>query len=702
MKTVHRIGRGLVPLALAVAAAQVSAQDELLEEIVVYAEKLGRSVQDTATSTVVVTPETIEDLNIVTLGDALQRIGNAGFTTTGRGRVKQFTLRGVQSGGVTPGTTPVATLIVDGAFVPNQAAGSTISNAWDVRQIEVLRGAQSTLQGRNSLIGAIQVTTEEAGWENDFRLRGTYGEYDTWEGSVAFGGPIVDEQVAYRIVAQQLESDGFVERADGDDGDALSSTLLRAKLRIEPDAIPDLRWDIVASYTDEETGNSLVSGEDPFEREQITDIKDELNAEVFTLANTLTYQLNSNIELVSLTSYALLETDEVLDFDGLPDQGTPVSSVRFDEREFDDLLQEFRLLYTDDGLTALGGLLLATRENFGETTVEQMVGALPIGSDFVFEPEFDTVALFGEAAWDLSERITLTGGLRYEREKATYGVSQVNYVLIEGEPVLSETDSEVEQTFEVWLPKFVLTYNFNDDVSLSGSVQRAYRPGGIGVNPVQGNTFDFDPEYSWNYEIALRSVWLDNRLVVNANAFFIDWTDQQIEVQLSGTPQDEATQNVGESELYGVEVQATWSVTDELTLFGSLGLLETEITDTDASNSELIGNEFPFAPNYSGAAGITYAHPSGFSGTLDLAFRGDSEPVLPNNSGSNPEFGTGLKNDDVVLTNLRLTYAWDRFSVFAYGRNLLDEEYLVNADALVGNVIVGEPRVVGAGFTFTM
>ncbi|MEM9014500.1 MAG: TonB-dependent receptor plug domain-containing protein, partial [Pseudomonadota bacterium] len=328
--------------------AAFSQDDNVRDEIVVTGEKRGRSLQDTTTSTEIITTEDIAELNIVDIEDALRRIGNAGFTTVGSGANDQFILRGVQSGGVTPGGTPVATLIVDGAVIPNQAAGATVSNAWDVTQIEVLRGAQSTIQGRNSLIGAIVVNTQDPTYEWNLKGRATYAEENTWETSLAFGGPIIDDQLAFRISAQHVESDGFVERADGSRGDREFHTLARGKLLIEPAAIPGLKWDIFGTYSEEVDGSVLVDAADLNARIQLTDIATRTEREIITFGSELSYDINDKLSLVSVTSFANLMTNEVDDFDRLPDQGAPASPIRLNERDNTDWIQELRLLY-DDG-----------------------------------------------------------------------------------------------------------------------------------------------------------------------------------------------------------------------------------------------------------------------------------------------------------------------------------------------------------------
>ncbi|MEL7231538.1 MAG: TonB-dependent receptor, partial [Pseudomonadota bacterium] len=255
------------------------------------------------------------------------------------------------------------------------------------------------------------------------------------------------------------------------------------------------------------------------------------------------------------------------------------------------------------------------------------------------------------------------------------------------------------QSFEVFLPKFVGTYDFTDQVSLSFSAQQAYRPGGIGINPVRGSAYVFDEETSWNYEVALRSQSADGRLTVNLNAFLIDWTDQQLEVTLSPTPQDTEVVNAGESELLGLEATIDYEVNDNWDVFASVGFLTTEITADDRPaaiadpSQSLVGNEFPFAPPHTATFGTSFRYPSGWSGSVDINFIGESEPLLPNGQG----FGT---NDAREILNARLGYDFsDNGSVFVFGSNILDETYVANAAAAGGSIVVGEPQVFGVGLS---
>ncbi len=783
-------------------ATSVNAQDDAgessdessgeLDVIVVTAEKLDRSLQDTATSVSVKTAAEIEALNIVDLEDVLRRVGNAGFITVGSGRNEQFTLRGVSSQGVTPGTgTPVSTLYLDGAVVPNQGAGTVVSNLFDVTQVEVLRGAQSTVQGRNSLIGALSITTEDPDLQEwGGHARATYGNYSTWETSAAVGGPLIDDELGVRFLGQRIETDGFLTRADGSDGDEESSSLFRGKLLWEPASMPGVAVNFSGTFSREDDGSVLASASDPDARDQVTDIPQDTERNLDLLSARVDFPLSENWSLVSLTTYSTLEEIATTDFDGLPDQGFPTSPVRFDDIDETDTLQEFRFVYSGSGaVRGFAGLLYARRDSetlidarqtFGVPVIDLtllglnqvyqgVVGIdappgvprflndplilgslLSVQSDFRLESEEDTLAVFGEIDYRIGDRWTINAGFRYEREDATFSGFQLNSLtepddlaavgagnpalpgaiaagLVDvgftqaqadaaagpiasfypqfangaiaaafGNPdVLLPVDLTGGDEFSVLLPKLVITYDVTNDVSVSLAAQKAYRPGGLGINPVQTFTFSVDKEESLNYELAVRSSLLDGRLFLNANLFYIDWTDQQLEVQLTPTPQDTVVLNVGESELFGAEAELRALMTDSIEVFASVGLLDTEVTEDrreDPVGGSLQGDEFSFAPDMTATVGMLYRAPNGFSAAVDVNYQGESEPLLAN-------FDAGRKNDSRAIVNARLAYEQPRYSIFVFGSNLLDELYLANAEVAGGGVVVGDPRTYGVGFS---
>ncbi|MEM9668063.1 MAG: TonB-dependent receptor [Pseudomonadota bacterium] len=267
-----------------------------------------------------------------------------------------------------------------------------------------------------------------------------------------------------------------------------------------------------------------------------------------------------------------------------------------------------------------------------------------------------------------------------------------------------------ETTFDAILPRGVLTYNVTDDLSVFFSGQRGYRAGGTFTflaasdGDSVGTTIElgtFDPEFLTPYEIGFRSEWLENRLTFNGNIFLNFLDDQQLTVAgPTGTEFDTQTINAGESRIFGAEFNFDYKVTDELDIYGSLGLLDTEFTDFPFAESGLFenlnGNEFPVAPNVSFTLGTSYQHRSSFFGSGSISFQGpqesqifnlDENDILPISFAADPDnLPGGLPSPDVLdsllteevgsrfLANVRIGYAHDNFSIAFFASNLFDDQ----------------------------
>lgn len=205
------------------------------DEIIVMGEKADRSLQDTTTSVAVTTPRRIVDENIQSLQDIFQRTANVTETygTTG------FTIRGISNSGVTGGgNAALATVYVDGAAMPNLLQTAP-TDTWDVAQVEILRGPQSTIQGMNSLAGAVIVHTTEATNFWELRGRGMITDADSTQFSIAGGGPLITDEVAFRVSVDKRDADGFTWNPTRKTNEnPLDSTNYRAKLLVTPSGLP--------------------------------------------------------------------------------------------------------------------------------------------------------------------------------------------------------------------------------------------------------------------------------------------------------------------------------------------------------------------------------------------------------------------------------------------------------------------------------
>lgn len=302
---------------------------------------------------------------------------------------------------------------------------------------------------------------------------------------------------------------------------------------------------------------------------------------------------------------------------------------------------------------------------------------------FLDRSETSNYAAFAEVEYRVLPYLRLIGGGRYDRETRETS-SSTTFT-----SVLPNSSLATKATYNAFLPKMGIVYDFTDDMSLGFTVQRGYRGGGAGLNNFTGETFEFDPEYTWNYEVSLRSQWLENRLTVNANAFYTDWNDQQVTVAgPSGNALDTTIENAGASRVFGGELELRALAADDLELFAAVGYADTRFDDFISGGQQLAGNEFPNAPRITRAIGGTYYFPYDVSLAIDASYTDDSFGDVENTPDE--------KNDSRFLTNVRLGYDSENWGVLAYVNNLFDKDYVAQSTGLTPNEIVpGDPRTFG-------
>lgn len=201
---------GIATWTLIIAAPLQAAEDnDVIEEIIVIGEKFGRSLQDTATSVGLVRESDLEDMVALDVPEAFDRLVNVNSEGANGG----FVIRGIRFNDVSNSRSigDLGVFYMDGVRLSQRGLRFGPDLAWDIASIEVLRGAQSTLQGRNALAGAIYVNTIKPSYQWDMRARGIYTEGNTWNVAAAIGGPIIADKLAFRISAERLTSDGFID-----------------------------------------------------------------------------------------------------------------------------------------------------------------------------------------------------------------------------------------------------------------------------------------------------------------------------------------------------------------------------------------------------------------------------------------------------------------------------------------------------------
>lgn len=681
----------LVPWLLQAQDAARTSGGLALEEIVIVGEKIDRSLQDTATSVGVVTAELLEDQQITRLFDAISLVGNV--TPPSRSN-EGFSIRGVNSEGITgpAGGLPVSTIYVDGAPQSFQGARRGAMGAWDVAQVEVFRGPQSTNQGRNALAGAIYVTTNDPTFEWEAGGRVLYGEDDTQQWSGVLSGPIAGESVAFRVAADWSEQGRSVDvRNQAVEPFEGENWGVRAKLLLTPASMPGLSVNLGFFKGFDHPASRAVTGPDYFE--EVFDGAASLNAIELEEVDITTWILDASYDITDRVVFSALTSYQTTDFlergEGDLDLTTTDDAT--------ELTQELRVTYQSDRTEAVVGLFFADADNENTFLAEGLFTIAPGYAPFVRQEiagdsTRETFAVFGELSYDIAEAWTITVGGRYDREEFDDRTSfqlQVDPDFFGLSTPLSVTPSAT--TFDAFLPRAVLTWRAAEDLSLSASAARGYRGGGVSVAAIVGERA-YGPEYTWNYELALRSQWLDRRLTANANVFYTDWQDQQVTQSPIGNSQVQFIENAGESTLYGGELDISVLAARGVTIFASIGYVNAEFDEFESVDlGDLSGNRFVRSPRATGAVGINWKSVSGLIANAAVRYTGDRYQDAANE----------ILLEDYTLVNAKLGYEGDRWSVYVFGENLLDEEYIAFRSDAENFAELGGARFVGLGLEFS-
>ncbi|WP_422368571.1 TonB-dependent receptor domain-containing protein [Pelagibius sp.] len=636
-----------------------------LDPIIVEGELLTRTLQDTQTSAVVIRGEELEqrsDPDIFTVIERTPGVNAAAGNS-------DIAIRGIPSFGFAAGrgNGQAVSTIVDGASLSNvSAVNSRIPHStWDLEQIEILRGPQSTQTGRNALAGSVNIQSKDPTFEYEAKARGELANLNTQGGALAVNVPLVEDVLAVRVSGDYERTDGFIENSTLgiDDAGDRENTTLRATVRLQPteEFTATLKYFHIDSKLGEVNVDESLFSDD---RTVTVDVPGFSDSRVDSVTLNLSYELTDDFAITSKTNYFEGDKESLEDGDF---SNTPGSSI-LRNREGENFQQEVLLSYDRDPVRGVLGLFYADIEESSFTQSESP------GLTALLESTAETqnAAVFGEIEVDVLSDLRLIGGLRYDREKTS-----------------TRADAfDAEATFDAFLPKAGIVYDVTDDLSVGFTVQRGYRAGGV-VSNFAGQPDAFDPEFTWNYEASVRSQWLNKRVTANANFFYTSWKDQQVlQIVPAGPPffLDVEVTNAGKSRLFGGEFELTALATENLEVFASGAFVRTEFQEFVALGQDFSGNEFNYAPRFSAAAGATYWFDNGVFISADGSYTDNSFDDTANTT----------EIDSRLLVNARIGYEAENFEIFAFARNLLDRDYAVRRFSGVSmRLEPGEPLAFG-------
>ncbi|MEM6741289.1 MAG: TonB-dependent receptor [Pseudomonadota bacterium] len=659
----------------------------VLPEIVLRGTLADREFTETVESVGILTGDDILDQGVDDLRESFQRFGNVRQFEGNRGE-SGFVIRGLSTDGITESSnnSDLTSIIIDGVSQTGEAARRGARGLWDVQQVEVFRGPQSTLQGRSSLAGAVIVESNDPTFFFESRLRGIAGSEEQNEGAFMLSGPLNEAgSLAGRISGELRERERGIS-FNIPENEVLGRDefrSLRAKLLFEPPDLPGLTATLTFSDVYDKPGIAASNSEDFFDREfnsaptTAVEIREARNR---NLSLEVEYDLGENLSLTSITAF----TDTDLQI--TTPEGFTFS--RDESRGGRDFTQDLRLTFggEDSDLKGVIGLFAGRftlpRDSFvtfGPTVIQ----------DLTSDDRTLNLSIYADATWRFAPSWSLIAGGRITYERVTEDQSG-----IAGGGRRIDFEDSIENV--VGLPKIGLTYHISEDQTLSFSARRGYRSGFTAIEDPAGPT-DVDPEFLTSYELAYRAEAPDGRWRFGATAFYSLYEDQQIVVP-AVFPEPTRTLNAGKSELYGAEIEGNYAFRNGLSVFGSMGLLQTNFIDFVTADGNLSGNEFPEAPNVTAALGVSYTDPSGFfvSGTASYTGSYFSTGSIDNDP--------ALEVDAFTRVDVQAGYAFDGGRVVFYADNLFDSDHvtsLVNrgfgSDPI--EAIVSEPRRFGVELT---
>ncbi|RLA44028.1 MAG: TonB-dependent receptor [Gammaproteobacteria bacterium] len=703
--------RKTLALAVAMAAATqiptVAAQDDsfALEEVVVTARRRVENLQDVPMA---VTAISGDALTLRGAGDISELAQSIPSLTLEPSRATNSTLtafiRGVGQQDPLAGFEQGVALYLDDVYLARPQGA--MLDIYDVERIEVLRGPQGTLYGRNAVGGAIKYVTRRLGDEPEVRLKGAYGSYDQVDLVATASMPVGDMFRLGGTVAS-FTRDGYGDnKTTGDDN--YNKDLFAYRLSAE--FLPSDDWLVRLAYDKSDDDSNAVAGYRPFPgavsgAPVLGDVHDtlagatdapstagingnnEVEAEGWMLS--VDWNLSDTMTLRSITADREDYTESVIDFDSLEVMDFD-AQVIYDNEQFS---QEFQLQYSGDKLTAVLGAyyLDATASNDFDVVLGQLH---PLGITAYTGGTVDTEAwsVFADLTYFVTDKVSVTLGGRYTDDTRTADVYRESYLGImspffgnDGAIGLGpSSDYEAEETFTNFSPRINLSYLLNDDMTLYAGFSQGWKAGGFdprGANLVTPKVEEgFDEETLDSYEIGVKSTWLDGRAITNVALFYSEYSDMQIPgsigIDTDGDGNNDdfvgTVTNAGEAEISGIELEGNILFTPNFSGQVALSFLDTDfkeyiVAGVDISDQRKIQN----TPEEMAYIGLTYNMDVG-SGDLMLnaswSYKGDIQqfeaaaPIMDQDA------------YDIVNASIVWTSGNEQWLIGVHGKNLTDEE----------------------------
>jgi len=741
-------------------AQQAEANDDhlVLEEVIVTATRRNVTIRDVPLSIQAITEQGIEDLGADDFEGYFRSISSLSVIDRGPGN-KKYIIRGVNTGIFSGGTVGV---YID--EMPVSTAGSEPDiKLFDVERVEVLKGPQGTLFGEGSMGGTIRTITNKPNLERfEGKASLTYSDTtdadDNIMGNAMINIPIAEDVFGIRLMAYYRDMSGYIDRVAQPDGVTLDPN---PGLGLPPGFFPSYNTGPITAKkginAEETTGGRISARWQINDNFRITASYMTQNMEVdawnfetntagkyksdFTIEEPLADEFSlSNITFEYGFNFAdLLASSSWFDREKHFEQNTSAfgeaifwpgvnlaGSATFNDADQEYFAEEIRLVSNSDSrFQWIAGVYYTDKTfiddqtlrddfdfflNFLNDTFFPILGFPPgfgvdhMGQvlDMTITTTGDELSFFGEVSYEITDRLTATAGIRHfdydiETEIVNNDINILGFGLEDGVYDTEESDSII---------KLHLQFDYSDDVMFYGLASQGFRLGGVNAAPFIPEEFQtYDSDTLWNYELGMKSTWMDDRLIFDASVYYIDWDDIQLSVPVDVT---RLTLNAGKAKITGVEFDLVTLPIEGLTLRLTAGFIDAELAedtpdaDSDGVSPGFKGDPLPFVPEQNISASAQYDWPIeswGVDGFLraDYSYTGEQYSTFNDQSIANGGESNYFVMDAYGIFNLRAGVRGERWWATLFIDNATDERADLMTDNNASKTLTtrNRPRTIG-------
>ena len=720
--------RSLLPaIVLSLGCSAAAQAQEEIEEVVVTAQKREQRLIDVPVAVSAFSKDFLKDYRVDSVDDLVRY--TPGLTGYNYGVSNPImVIRGLSGNDFGSGADATFGVYVNDVFTGRKT--TSINDIIDIERVEVVKGPQGTLFGRNSTAGAVSITTNRPGPDYEAEIAVKAGNYNLWQADAAINIPINDT-LYFRGAVRGRTRDGYVKNiVDGNEFPDDDETVVgRASLRYVPSDNLDIEVAVDGHFHNGNTpavkssyriigaafglspqlASAILSPGEKYGKYE--DIASNLpdrgvsghkdDQDIAMVSGHIEWDVSEDLSVTSITAYRQYDVDF-----GDDDDGTPYTFLHtFQAEQQHQFSQEVRLNGKWNKLDwFLGASILDEKiDVLGRVHYDESLYL--IGPRTLVEERVITNAdnfgwaIYGDATYAITDRLNFSAGVRYSDDNKDFTI-QIPTDPVNGFNIVLYPTADVpvslSDSFSAWQPRFAIDYHWNDYIMTYAGVSRGFRAGGYNNYAVQAK---FDPEYVWSYEVGAKAQSADGRFAGEVAGFHYTYDDLQVLLPIGGAF---IVQNAAQASGEGMELSVNAEPIDGVTFFSNLTWLNTEYDKFIVSpTDDRSGNELTRAPDIKANVGGQYKFPlfgqvSGFIRadwyyTSKFYFNSTNSAFVTQDPYSLINGAFGIEGQD------------GHWRVTVFGDNLLNERYLLSAGGLFGDTTVrAPPRYYGVEFSYRM